>query len=42
VGPDAHDGTAEKYIAAGLILVAIVLLALARVERRRWKTAAAK
>jgi hypothetical protein len=27
--PDAHDGTAEKYIAAGLLVVAVALLAMA-------------
>jgi hypothetical protein len=40
--PDQHDGTVEKYIAAGLLVVAIALLAMARVELRRWKTASAK
>ena len=40
--PDAHDGTAEKYIAAGLLVVAVALLAMARVELRRWKTTSAK
>jgi hypothetical protein len=40
--PDQHDGTVEKYIAAGLLAVAIALLAMARVELRRWKTASAK
>jgi hypothetical protein len=40
--PDQQDGTVEKYIAAGLLAVAIALLAMARVELRRWKTASAK
>jgi hypothetical protein len=40
--PDQHDGSAEKYVAAALLAVAIALLTFAGAERRRWKMAIAK